>query len=161
MIDVNKHAERIDPNDIHSAALCAWKEARGEGVEGICGVLWVLKNRVGFPGFAHTLHDVIYGKNQFTSMSVPSDPEFNLEPKPGDMWEAAKGLAENIFGSLELVDNEAGSLVSQRREQDPTAGAHYYANLHNIDKGGWFERNIMKSPDHPITTQILHHTFFL
>jgi hypothetical protein len=49
---------------------------------------------------------------------------------------------------------------------DPTKGAHYYANLKNIDKGGWFERvisgpNGAGTPEHPLLTVIGHHTFYL
>lgn len=137
----------FDENDIHSAALCAWKEARGEGLEGMEAVLCVLRNRVGAPGFAKTLHDVIYGKNQFTSMSVPSDPEFNLVPTELDeRWSHAKQLAEIIFGQNSF---------------DITNGAHYYANLHTMDKNGWFYRNIVLKPtEHPLTVQIGKHTFF-
>jgi hypothetical protein len=40
-------------------------------------VAHVIFNRVGAAGFAKTLHEVIYGKNQFSSMSVCTDPEYN------------------------------------------------------------------------------------
>jgi spore germination cell wall hydrolase CwlJ-like protein len=41
-------------------------------------VAHVIFNRIGAPGFAATLHEVIYGKNQFSSMSISTDPEYNL-----------------------------------------------------------------------------------
>lgn len=137
----------FDENDIHSAALCAWKEARGEGPEGMEAVLCVLRNRVGAPGFGKTLHDVIYGKNQFTSMSVPSDPEFNLQPNENEQsWRIVLGYAE---------------IMNNPNFQDVTNGAHYYANLHTMDKDGWFYRHIVVSPtEHPLTAQIGKHTFF-
>jgi N-acetylmuramoyl-L-alanine amidase len=136
-----------DDNDIHSTALCAWKEARGEGPTGMAAVIDVLKNRVGEPGFAHTLHDVIYGKNQFTSMSVPSDPEFNLQPADGD---------EDFVAAICLATNILNSEVS-----DVTHGAHYYANLHNCTSGWFYDTIVLDSKHHPITAQIGHHTFFL
>jgi spore germination cell wall hydrolase CwlJ-like protein len=40
-------------------------------------VAHVIFNRIGAPGFAGTLHEVIYGKNQFSSMSISTDPEYN------------------------------------------------------------------------------------
>lgn len=140
--------QEYNSDDIHSAALCAWKEARGEGKDGMQAVLQVLNNRIGFPGFPNHLHDVIYGKNQFTSMSVPSDPEFNLQPVDGDeAFADALNLAGEIFtGTPTLVDI--------------TNNAHYYANLHTMDSEGWFYRNIVLSPAHPVTAHILHHTFF-
>lgn len=135
-----------DDNDIHSLALVGWKEARGEGSVGIQAVMHVILNRVGTVGFAHTLHDVIYGKNQFTSMSVPSDPEFNLQPKPGDvLFAASVSLAKNILAGV---------------DPDNTNGAHYYANLKTASSG-WFVNHIVDDPiNHPQTAVIGHHTFF-
>lgn len=134
----------MDLNDLESLRLCAWKEARGEGVDGIRAVMHVIVNRVGAPGFAHTLHDVIYGKNQFTSMSVPSDPEFNLKPADGDaIFQECAALARGI-----------------ETDPDLTNGARYYANLRTATSG-WFERAIVNDPvNHPQTAVIGHHTFF-
>jgi spore germination cell wall hydrolase CwlJ-like protein len=142
----------FDQNDIHSLALVAWKEARGEAQPMGCdAVMHVILNRVGAPGFAHTLHDVIYGKNQFTSMSVPSDPEFNLQPKAGD-------VAFN--NCLEYAKALLGTKADITITIDVTKGAHYYANLKNVTLG-WFFRNIVQNPtQHPITAQIGLHTFF-
>jgi len=135
-----------DGDDVRSLALCAWKEARGEGMQGMDAVMAVCINRVGAPGFGKTLHDVIYGKNQFTSMSVPSDPEFNLAPMSDDPH-----FVMALRGARELLD---GTLP------DPTNKAHWYANLKNITSG-WFVRNIVNNPAlHPITARIGHHTFF-
>lgn len=157
MIPVPDDKLKYDSNDVHSAALCAWKEARGDGTEAMCAVVWVLRNRVGFPGFAMNLHDVIYGKNQFTSMSVPSDPEFNLEPKTDDeSWVYAQGAALKILNVSTLPSSENDDPTMS----DNTNGAHYYANLHTMQKGGWFARNIVLSRNHPITAQIGKQTFF-
>lgn len=134
-------------NDIESLKLCAWKEARGEGADGIAAVMWVIKNRVGAPGFASSIHDVIYGKNQFTSMSVPTDPEFNLTPKPDD----------EVFASC---DATARAVLEGLNTADPTNGAHYYANLHNVTSGWFYEHIMMDSYNHPLTAQIGRHTFF-
>jgi Cell Wall Hydrolase len=138
---------QFDADDIQSAILCAWKEARGEGEIGMRAVLHVLKNRVGYLGFATNLHDVIYGKNQFTSMSVSTDPEFNLQPCAGD-----EAFLDCVKASEAVFDDD---------DPDVTHGAHYYANLHEIEHDGWFEREIvLKSDLHPITAQIGRHTFF-
>lgn len=135
----------FDQNDVESMALCAWKEARGDGIFACFLVMCVIYNRVGKLGFAHTIHDVIYGKNQFTSMSVPSDSQFNLEPPPGDtMFAACKVDATNILGGA---------------NNDPTHGALYYANEDNIDIGGWYDRNIIQKTSHPVLLKYKHHTF--
>jgi spore germination cell wall hydrolase CwlJ-like protein len=39
-------------------------------------VAHVIFNRGGAARFAKTLHEVIYGKNQFSSMSICTDPEY-------------------------------------------------------------------------------------
>jgi spore germination cell wall hydrolase CwlJ-like protein len=135
-----------DDQDIANLALVAWKEARGEGFEGCRAVMHVIINRVGFPGFAYTLHDVIYGKNQFTSMSVTSDPEYNLSPGPGDgVYNSCKELAKIILNG---------------GDPDSTNGAHYYANL-KYTTSGWFFNHIVNNPtEHPQVGVIGHHTFF-
>lgn len=140
-----------DANDIHSAALCAWKEARGESIGGMLAQLHCLRNRVGASGFAGTLHDVIYGKNQFTSMSVPSDPEFNLQPPSNSlsstdslMWGYAQQLAAFVF---------RGS-----SEPDIIDGAVWYADELNVTSG-WYRTNIMEGSAHPIVIKIGRHTF--
>ena len=135
----------MDKDDVHSLALCCWKEARGEGDNGMCAVMHVIMNRVGFPGFAHTVHDCVYGKNQFTSMSVPSDPEFNLEPHPDD---PQFSYCMTLAGLIQMDD-------------DLTKGAHYYANLAHIDKGGWFQRVILTDAvKHPHLATIGKQEFF-
>lgn len=136
-----------DSNDVHSLALVAWKEARGEGQDGMRAVMHVCVNRTGHPGFAHTLHDVIYGKNQFTSMSVPSDPEFNL-------------VAGDLDPQFQYCITTATSVLSGS-DADNTNGAHYYANLKNTTSG-WFFRNIVNNPvDHPQTAVIGRQTFYV
>lgn len=137
-----------DSNDIHSMALCVWREARGEGGLGMNAVANVIKNRVGAPGFPSNLHDVIYQKNAFTSMSVPSDPEFNLEPVPGD---PQFDYCMNICGIL---------LGSDLPEADPSNGAHYYCNLAEASSG-WFARNIVNNTaEHPQVAAIGKQLFY-
>ncbi len=120
-----------DDQDLHSMALCVWKESRGEGTQGMRAVAHVIANRIGHPGFAKTIHDIVYGKNQFTSMSVPSDPEFNLIPPPNDTQ----------FGYCLSICPQ----VLSGDDQDPTDGAHYYENAKTATSG-WFGR-VIAGPD--------------
>lgn len=136
----------IDDNDIHSASLCAWKEARGEGLYGCFLVLDVVRNRAGAPGFGKTIHDVVYGKNQFTSMSVPSDPEFNLEPSVDDV----------IFPVL--LAGAPKILEDSNPATDATHGALYYSN-EKTATSGWYYRNIIMNPAHPVLLVYKNHTF--
>lgn len=141
---------QYDDNDLHAMALCVWKEARGEGQDGMRAVAHVIKNRVGTLGFAKTIHDAIYGKNQFTSMSVSSDPEFNLIPPPGDIQFAyALALCPSVLSG---------------GDEDITEGAHYYENAATATSG-WFGR-VIAGPDgfgteaHPLTAHIGKQSFF-
>lgn len=133
-----------DDDEVELAALCIYREARGEGYEGMRAVCHTICNRAeAMKAPAHVIHSVIMAKNQFTSMSVPSDPEFNLEPS-GPLWFMAKDIAARVL---------AGD------DEDPTDGALFYANLATATSG-WFFENIVKSPLHPRTVTIKHHTFF-
>jgi spore germination cell wall hydrolase CwlJ-like protein len=140
-----------DENDIQSMALCIWKEARGEFAIGMRAVAHVIKNRVGSPGFAKTVHDVVYGKNQFTSMSVSSDPEFNLIPPPNDVQFAY---------CLSICPR-----VLSGDDDDPTFGAHYYENAKTATSG-WFGRVIAGldgngTDGHALTAIIGKQKFYL
>lgn len=145
----------LDFDDKQSLRLVAWKEARGDGL-GACNlVMHVCLNRRGKPGFAATLHDVIYGKNQFTSMSVPTDPEFNLDPESLKDKDSASYAV--WLGTQYLADNVEG-------DDDATRGALYYQNPKTAGSG-WFERNIggpdgKGLPNHPLLLTYMHHSFY-
>ena len=123
-------------------ALCLWREARGEGVDGMRAVAWVILNRS--RKWGRSIHDIIMEPNQFTSMTVDSHPP---NPQPDDLQMAeAEGIVNDLFSLRDTVD--------------PTGGAVYYGNLHTATSG-WFFRNIVDDKiKHPQTTTIGHHTFF-
>ena len=141
---------QYDDNDIHSMALCVWKEARGEGQDGMRAVAHVIKNRVGTAGFPPNLHEVIMQKNAFTSMSVASDPEFNLIPPTGDTQFAyCTALCPSVLTGDDL---------------DITDDAHYYENA-AAATSGWFAR-VIAGPDgygtegHSLTAHIGKQNFY-
>ena len=79
------------------AALCAWREARGEGPEGMRAVLHAMRNRVLSQKFGDWA-DVVCKKWQFSSMTAPGDPELILWPRTGDkQFEDAYALALTVF----------------------------------------------------------------
>jgi N-acetylmuramoyl-L-alanine amidase len=135
-----------DANDLASMELCIWKEARGELDAGMEAVANVIANRIGKQGFPATLHDVIYQKNAFTSMSIPTDPEFNLEPSPGDQqFLYCQSICAPIL-------NDAAP--------DPTHGALYYADLRYVTSG-WFKTVIIDNPvAHPLLATIGRQSFY-
>ena len=127
-------------------ALCAWREARGEGEAGIVGVMNTICNRA--RDWKWTIQHVILDHNQFTSMSVASDPEFNLFPVEGDPVYA------------QCLD-QARQVLASKGQDDNTNGSHWYANLKHISENGWFDRNIVQHEDlHPVTAVIGGHTFY-
>jgi len=125
-------------------SLCIWREARGEGLEGMRACAHVISNRVR----AHwgDYSKVIAAKNQFSSMTVLGDSQTILWPtRPNSMFEAAMDIAEKVYAETDI---------------DPTHGALYYANL-DIAKSEWFQKQIVERPDeHPVTVKIGAHTFF-
>jgi N-acetylmuramoyl-L-alanine amidase len=150
----------LDTNDKGSLKLVAWKEARGDGL-GACNlVMHVCLNRVGKTGFPATLHDVIYQKNAFTSMSVPSDPEFNLDPTDPSiaLINGRETISYQIWKQLQyVVDNIEG-------DDDATKGALYYQNPKTANST-WFARNIAGLdgkglPNHPLLLTYMHHSFY-
>jgi spore germination cell wall hydrolase CwlJ-like protein len=144
-----------DQDDLDSIALCAWKEARGEGTPGMLAVMHVIYNRaLAWYGGVRTegqeenecVHHAVYAKNQFTSMSVPSDTEFNLRPGEAD-------------ASFEFCQQVAPRVLAGQ-DADITSGALYYANLHHVTSG-WFIDTIVNDPaNHPRTATIGRQTFF-
>jgi spore germination cell wall hydrolase CwlJ-like protein len=138
---------KYDAADLLVFKLVIWRESRGEGEDGMRAVGHVIVNRVGASGFPHNLHDVIYQKNAFTSISVASDPEYNLEPKAWDSQYAyITSMAEGILEGTDL---------------DLTVGAHYYADL-KYSLSGWFFRNIVQDTvNHPHTVKIGQQDFYV
>jgi N-acetylmuramoyl-L-alanine amidase len=139
---------QYDDSDLDSLALCVWKEARGEGIEGMRAVAHVILNRAvkWYGGDQESVHTAVYAKNQFTSMSVPSDPQFDLEPGEHDLlYLHAVALGQNVLNGT---------------DPDPTNGGLYYANLAEATSQ-WFLEKIMADADtHPQTAVIGHHTFY-
>lgn len=124
-----------DEADVQSMALCIWKESRGTGLSGMLAVALVIRNRA--VDWRKSIHDVIFEKSQFTSMSVVSDREYSLQPVAGDPYFAqAQAMAQSVlFGG----------------QHDFTNGAHYYDNPKTATSP-WFAENIVKNPvAHPRT----------
>lgn len=135
----------FDQDDIQSAALCACKEGRGDG--SYLGVLWVIAHRAW--DWGETVHNVIYAKNQFSSMSIPSDPEFNWTPTlPADV-----AIYQHCL--------EAAPDILNRLADDPTLGSHFYENP-KVANSPWFTQNISADHlNHPLKAVIGKQNFYL
>jgi N-acetylmuramoyl-L-alanine amidase len=145
-----------DEQDVTTMALCVWKEARGEGQDGMAAVAHVILNRARrwYATTRDPIHNAVYAKNQFTSMSVSSDPEFNLQPQPNDLqYEYCLFFCKGLLS----IENEAG--VSGFAP-DRTNGALYYADLKNVTSGWFFEHIVKAKQEHPLTATIGKHSFY-
>lgn len=141
----------FDQDDVHNLALVGWKEGRNGGPPSMDAVQRVCVSRAGKPGFGHTLHDVIYGKNQFTSMSVPSDREYNLDPEKASGPDAV-AWAFALKNAADVLQGTAGP--------DATRGALYYDNPRTATSG-WFARAIVDNPAaHPMLATIGGQNFY-
>lgn len=138
--------------DKSTLALMMWREARGQGTEGMRPCGHVAYNRARAED--KHIHVIITRKNQFTSINPPdNDPQLKKWPAQGDkQFLEAMMLAEGILsGSLE----------------DNTGGATMYWNPFHATTGGWFDRNIAYQSDPYIprtgwkfTTKIGEHYFY-
>lgn len=137
--------ETLTHNEKLLLRLAGWREARGDGLKAVTAVIMVLFHRAGHIGFAETIAECVLGENQISSMSIVSDPEFFLKPEDNDpIWQATEAIVDSL-GAI----------------PDPSNGALFYANLKNIQPGGWFQRVILDFPQtHPILAVIQKQTFF-
>lgn len=96
----------MDWNEFHkwSAALCAWREARGEGHDGIRAVLHVVANRA--KARNRTWSQIVYQPLQFSSMTYGRDPQLaNVPVLPDPQFEDCYATAALIWlgGDLDLT----------------------------------------------------------
>jgi cell wall hydrolase len=128
-------------------ALCLWREARGEGHEGMRAVAWVIENRS--RAWNKSILQILMQPNQFTSMTDKQQPDgtwkFEFPPDWDPQWEEARQIV--------------GAMIDGSDSEDPTDGALYYANLKTMTSN-WFMENIVKSAEHPHTVTVGHHDFF-
>jgi hypothetical protein len=112
-------AYNYDKEDLNNAILCVWKEARGDRHAAMNAVAHVIFGMVGAAGVAETLHEMIYGESPFSSMSVCTDPEYNL---------GAPSVTDREYSSYVAATNIVKAFAG-RTDSDPTDGALYCANL--------------------------------
>lgn len=115
-------------------ALCLWREARGEPIEGRRAIWCVLLNRLKNGGWGNTLLKVVTARWQFSAFNQ-GDPNSTIFPSVEDprWWEC-----------LEIVTEE--------NPIDITSGACFYFNP-EICRPQWASRMIM-------TATIGHHQFY-
>lgn len=115
-------------------ALVMWREARGEGLEGMKAVGCVVRNRVR----NDTWSQIITAKWQFSSMTASGDPELAVWPAQDDpQFLQCLNLAPDIY-SGKVPDN--------------TNGATHYFNP-NVVLPSW-------ATNMTLSATIGHHVFY-
>jgi N-acetylmuramoyl-L-alanine amidase len=128
-------------------ALCAWREARDQGFNGMLAVCWSVRNRVAKPGktwWGDDWEEVILKPWQYSSFN-PNDP--NATKLPGDpandpSWANALACAERAYLGMGV---------------DPTLGATHYYNPKVVKTSPpW-----VTAPKTVFKTQIGDHYFYV
>lgn len=78
------------------AALCMWREARGEGHDGLRAVCHVIANRSLEHGKSWA--EVVFQWKQFSSMTAPGDPQLTKVPLAPDVtFEDCYNIADSVY----------------------------------------------------------------
>lgn len=115
----------LQAQDVYVAALCIWREMRGESDLARLGCYWVIRNRANDARnrWPKSFYGVVTQKYQFSSFN-PGDPNASLLPHEGNIpdWKAWLECAT-------IVDAPG---------DDPVAGANAYECLpDNVARPGW------------------------
>lgn len=91
-------------------SLCIWREARGEGQQGMLAVACVVRNRVHKHNSGYAIE--VYRPLQFSSLTAPKDSQLHTFPTASDpTWAQAQKVASDVIGG---------------RDNDITNGATLY-----------------------------------
>jgi N-acetylmuramoyl-L-alanine amidase len=130
-------------------ALTIWREASGEGIQGMRAVAWVVLNRCRARHLP--VRRIVTEPFQFSSMTIKGDAATTRWPQMIDTsFEDAWKAMVDVLG-----DNAATNLPQQ---VDPTQGATFYRNPATATSG-WFDEAI-KNGTLVKTVTIGHHDFY-
>ena len=120
--------------EIDLLATCAWRENRHGDISGMSSIINVVQNRAVKHG--KSIEQIILAPWQFTSMSVPSDPEYSLDPAKSTgldlaMWNAAQDLARRAAAGV-LVDLTNGSTLYYAPKGIKTTSTFMLPNGENV-----------------------------
>jgi len=127
-------------------ALAAWREMRGEGVNAMLSVVFVMRTRAK-QGWHHgSIYNNVVARNQISSMTVVGDQNTDEYPDIRDP------NFQTLLFKIEDIYNDCPDQL--------TNGASYYANL-TIATSPWFQKNIVEDQvNHPRVAQLGQTTFF-
>lgn len=114
-------------SDAQLLALCCWREARGESMDGKLAQCWSVKNRILHPAWwGHDWSTVILKPWQYSSFNA-NDP--NAEKWPSE--------ADPSWGQCQ----EAAETVILDKISDPTNGATHYYDISITFPKAWGNEN--------------------
>lgn len=128
--------------DVDLLARTLYGEARGEGIDGMQAIAWVVVNRVrrGAPRFPDTIAGVVKQKHQFTCWS-PTDVNSKL---CASVSEADPIFALCLFAAASVLSGQVRDMI---------AGAdHYHAT--------WMKPYPAWAVRMTVTAKIGHHVFY-
>lgn len=126
-------------------AITVWREARGEGFEGMLAVAWSIRNRVKKPGkkwWGNDWEEVVLKRWQYEA-NLPERP--NLLPGDPDV-DKSFGMA--LAAAEDAYNTESGP--------DPVAGATHYYAWKLMPEPAW-----VKAKDTKFVRQIGGHRFYI
>ena len=133
------------------AALLSWREERSNGINGMLGVLFVLRNRLKTGWSGGDLSKIMETHGQFSSMTILGDSQTVAYPDPREPnFQKILQYVDSVFDA----DNPMADTL--------TNGALYYCDPGpGITPGGWFERVIIGQPTvHPRVATIGSTLYF-
>ena len=102
----------IDEYEAYLLAIAVWREARGEGYDGMLAVAYTLMTRVRHPRWwGKDLVDVIAMRYQVSSMTDAHDPQLTYWPRRGDasfetaMKASVDAIEETVPNPVETADH--------------------------------------------------------
>ncbi len=127
-------------------ALACWREMRGEGINAMLAVAFVLRNRANAGWHQHSIYNNAIALNQISSMSVLGDKNTIKYPDPRDP-------------DFQMLLHKIDAIYEDAQDQI-TNGAKYYAVLTDATSGWFFDNIVNKPAEHPRVAQIGKTTFF-
>lgn len=119
---------RISNSDKALLALCAYHEARGDGVDGMRAVIEVILNRCLNNKFPNTVEGVIYQTNQFSTASAITAKPIK---EPASLTEAFEAVDYVLSNTDYLLENNIGYFKSTPYKSCSymKLGRHYFARM--------------------------------
>jgi N-acetylmuramoyl-L-alanine amidase len=132
-IDLTSPAQQGEFYDLFLMALCVWREARGESMEGKRAVAWVVRNRADHPAWwgGPSIASVVLHPSQFSSFNH-NDPNSSKLPYPPDPGWVSSLLAaqEAMYKTAPDITNGAVDYYDKSMDENPPLWARDGSLVH-------------------------------